>query len=127
MTNQISSIDIDKAIEMRNNGATYEEIGAHFGVSRQRVHTALGSFKKNAQLYAKIKYKGLKKWFKETDASFSSFSKLVGMRSDSAYVRKVQNWLTEGGERDRTFTIEQIKKMLEVTGMTFEELFEEEK
>lgn len=121
------TIDIDKAIELRDNGATYEEIGAHFGVSRQRIHAALGPFKKNAQIYTKIKYKGLKKWFKETDSSFSQFAKLVGMKSTTAYVRKVQNWLTEGAETERTFTIEQIKKMLEVTGMTFEELFEEDK
>ena len=126
MTNMTSNIDIDVAIEMRDNGATYEEIGKHFGVSKQRVHTALGSFKKNASIYTKIRYKGLKRWFKETDTSFSGFAKLVGTNSSSAYVRKIQNWLTEGGERERTFTIEQVKKMLEVTGMTFEELFEED-
>lgn len=120
------AIDIDKAIEMRNNGATYDEIGAHFGVSRQRVHTALGSFKRNAQVYNKIKYIGLKRWFKETDTSFAKFARAVGMNHSPAYVRKVQNWLTEGGDNERQFSITQIKNMLEVTGMTFEELFAEE-
>lgn len=121
------TINIDEAIKMRNEGATYEEIGTHFGVSRQRIHTALGgNFKKNAQVYTKIRYKGLKRWFKETGTTFAGFARTVGAKSTSAYVKKIQNWLTEGGERERTFTIEQIKKMLEVTGMTFEELFEED-
>lgn len=122
------TINIDEAIKMRNEGATYEEIGQHFGVSRQRIHTLLGGgdFKKNAQQYTKIKYKGLKKWFRETNTTFSGFARLIGAKNTTAYIRKIQNWLTEGGERDRTFTIDQIKKMLEVTGMTFEELFEEE-
>ena len=121
------TINIDEAIKMRDSGATYEEIGEHFGVSRQRIHAALGPFKKNAQLYTKIKYKGLREWFKETDTSFSGFAKLIGMRADSAYVKKIQNWLTDGGDNQRTFSIDQIKRMLEVTGMTFEELFEEDK
>ena len=121
------TINIDEVIRMRNEGATYEEIGEHFGVSRQRIHAALGPFKKNAQLYTKIKYKGLKRWFNETDTSFSQFARLVGTRSTTASIRKMQNWLSEGGERESSFTIGQIKKMLEVTGMTFEELFEEDK
>lgn len=119
------TIDINKAIEMRDKGATYEEIGEHFGVSRQRVHAALGSVKKNASMYDKIRYKGLRKWFIENDASFSSFAKLVGMNFSSSSVRAIQNWLSEGGEVNRRFTIDQIKKMIEVTEMTFEELFEE--
>ena len=120
------TINVDEAIKMRNEGATYEEIGAHFGVSRQRIHTLLGGdFKKNAQLYTKIKYKGLKRWFRETNTTFSGFARMIGAKNTAAYIRKIQNWLTEGGEKDRTFTIDQIKKMLEVTGMTFEELFEE--
>ena len=121
------TINIDEVIRMRNEGATYEEIGEHFGVSRQRIHAALGPFKKNAQLSTKIKYKGLKRWFNETDTSFSQFARLVGTRSTTASIRKMQNWLSEGGERESSFTIGQIKKMLEVTGMTFEELFEEDK
>lgn len=119
------TIDIEKAMKMREEGKTLEEIGEYFGVSKQRAHAIIGGYKKANPLYKKIKYKGLRKWFKENDVTFSKFARMVGANFSPSYVRQIQNWLSEGGE-GRKFTVDQIKTMLELTGMTFEELFEED-
>jgi hypothetical protein len=42
--NRHSKIDVAKALKMRVQGASLEDIGDHFGVTKQAVHYALTSF-----------------------------------------------------------------------------------
>ena len=55
-------IDRNIAERLRREGATYEEIGAFFGVTRQRICNFLNqgeSPRKNANMIERIPYKGL--------------------------------------------------------------------
>ena len=116
-------------LEMRVSGATFQEIANKYGVSRQAVHQTLNSYMARLQgkRYAldvdKIIYKGIAEWFLENpNESITSFSKRVlgcdsGQRSGA-----IKRGLI--GENETYFTINQIKKICEVVGKPFEEVFE---
>lgn len=61
-------VDREKAAQMRRDGATYAEIGAAFGVSRQRAAQVLwkmkqeGRARKRSADMEKIVYEGIYNW-----------------------------------------------------------------
>ena len=118
--------DIIKMIEMRKKGATYAEIGKAFGVSRQAVTSRLTYKRKNEKRYGfnieTIIYRGIYEHFKkERCETISSFAyKIYGCTAGSAIVT-IRSFMT--GVHNSRFTIRQIQKMCEITGMSFEETF----
>ena len=122
---------INEILEMRKNGATFQQIADSFGVSKQCVNAAF-----NAQTHGRwkrmrghgfdietIAYKGLYEHFKnnicETVTSFST--KIYGHSSNNS-IPKLRKFII--GDTDSHFSITHIKKMCEITGKSFEELFE---
>ena len=118
-------------LEMRMNGKTFQEIADACGISKQGVHERL-------KLYAKrlagirgqgfdistIKYEGLYEYFEENlEESLYSFAIKIGMGKDGGRVATIRNFLT--GKHHSRFSIPQIKKMCEVCGKPFEEVFKE--
>ena len=115
-------------IDLRNEGKTYAEIGEIFGVSRQRVHQAIGKdrIRKSNLLTEKIKYRGIYDFLESNpQMSVATFIRksFGGSVCRNDYTRAI-NFFT-GEVNDTHFTINQIKRLIEFTGKSFEELFEE--
>lgn len=112
-------------IEMREKHLTYEEIGEELGISRQYAQYLNRVFgekiipKKQAELFNLIVYKGLKDWMIENDLTANQFAFLCGEYEDFR-TSSLGRFLT-GQTRGN---IELIRKILETTGLKFEEAFE---
>lgn len=107
-----------ESIEMRENGYTYEEIAKKFGYTKQYIYQIIGRKRKFNKSLENLKYKGLKKYFRNNDLSFSKFEKICKLTRGK--------FLDLCNCGDCSLKISQIKKMQKITGMTFEELFEDE-
>lgn len=115
--------------EWRQRGATYQEMADAEGVSRQAIYMKVKSYE--AKLNGKrgrgfdindIVYKGLYEFFKaDTTMHIYKFTEAV-FGGCGHNIEKVKRFLL--GEAETLFKIKHIKIMLELTGKTFEELFE---
>ncbi len=109
--------------KMLQNGATYSEIAAAFGISRQRAYSIIGGRKENH--YKKITaedcvYPNLRKWLNENRVTRAELCRrLTGSTHPKPYT-KVLNFCR--GNTSRA-TKQEIDKYLRVTGLTYEELF----
>ena len=112
----MTKVDISKACEMRTNGATYEEIGSYFGVSKQYVYQIMKEhgFTKTR----KSVYPGIDGWLFKNDMTWGTFAPLAFGVRHSNTIYKIRN----GSQR---LHLNQIKSILDFTGMTFEEAFGE--
>ena len=117
-------------VEARNNGATYQQIADECGISRQAVHQSVTHYdqriKKRVRgrgfLIEKIKYKGIYEHFIDDETeTLSSFT--FGVYGDRVHCSKMSHFLK--GEHDSHFKIAQIKKLCEICGKPFEEVFSE--
>jgi predicted transcriptional regulator len=119
----MNKVNVIKAAEMRENGATYEEIAKAFGVTRQAVAAAIGKIRKFPKMYDEIPYKGLYDFFKENSRiEINSFCwKALKINDKSCYERYRR--LLHG--EDVKLSISEIKKIIAYTGKSFEELFAE--
>lgn len=105
---------------MRLDGYTLQEIGEHFGVTRERIRQILESSVKSPKANGcKCIYPGLRTWFITSGTSAYRMHKEVGIGKG---VTPLYNRLS--GEKQ--FTLQEIKKLLAYTGLTFEEAFGEE-
>lgn len=110
-----------EAYGMRLDGCTYQEIADKFGVTRQYIQQSIPSEPNNPRrskpllLSKKCIYKGLSKFIEENRISSSTIADIIQVCRVSAYQRIV-------GERN--FNISDVYKLLDYTGMTFEECFE---
>lgn len=102
------------------DGKTYEEIGQKYGISRQRVQQLLTTNSRSHRAVNTIIYTGLKKWLIEQDMSVAKLQSLMGFESKN--VARTYIKLRNKG----IIKISDIKKILEITGLTFEECFGEE-
>lgn len=118
-------------LEMRMNGASFQEIADICGETRQGVREAIKSYA--AELTSvkrggfsdigKIKYKGLREYFaKNENESFNTFSRKL-YKYPGAYLQKIRREFI--GEAETHFTIRDIKAICAVVGKPFEEVFEE--
>ena len=127
MTKQMSCRQM---VQKRLEGYTFQEIADELGVSRQCVHEKLTKYdKKLLGMRGKgfdintIIYKGFYEHFRDDDyESLTSFMKKI-FGNHSKYLGKLRNFLT-GEHKDARFSVPQIKRMMEVTGKSFDELFE---
>lgn len=110
--------DIITASTMRTNGATFEEIGSHFGVSKQYIHQQLGSdgkYNKNKHLPKSI-YPSIENWFKSTRTGHVSMLEACPTFSHTSV-------LSSKLHGKRPLRLDEIREILAYTGMTFEEAF----
>lgn len=111
---------IDQRVEayrMRLEGKTFEEIGEHFGVSRQHIQQTLFFCKGPRGLDRSVKscvYPNIARWMMENRIGISKFSERCGM--NQATLRLVLS--VRGNPRKGT-----IDKILRITGLSYEEAF----
>lgn len=121
----------EEMLEMRMNGATYQEIADICGISKQRVHQKIGEYsqrikglRRGGMYLEEIKYKGIYEYFKENlDVAFGRFVKGISGDISRCATEKMRRFLR--GEHEVKFSVAQIKKMCEVCGKPFEEVFKE--
>lgn len=123
-------INAKKMLEMRMNGATFQEIGDAFGMTRQGAHCVVANYcRQIAGIRGhgfdinQIKYEGIYEYFRENSSeTISSFAgDIFGHVGDKS--RSLRSYLI--GEHEMYFSIKQIKRICEVVGKPFEEVFKE--
>lgn len=107
-----------KAFEMRLDGMTFQEIGDHFGVTRQCIEGYLKPNRTRKKPYKNFKciYPGLKKWMLENCVS-------VMTMHDDLHLYANHPTLYRFMKGKALPTMDVIKKILAYTGLTFEEAF----
>ena len=112
-------------IEMRRDGATYQEIGDRFGITRQAVFDRIGRVTKrrdNVDL-EKIIYEGIYQMFKNDE--YMTYSKLAfivyGTRVNRGRQNTVYQFVT--GKLGTMLKIRWINNILKYTGKPYEEVF----
>ena len=103
-----------EVFKMRLDGFTYQEIAEKYGVSRQYINQMLQnviSEKRNKALN-KIVYPNIANWLKDNECSISEFVIRVGIK------RSTLDYKLRGRNK---FNSDEIKRILDVTGMKFEE------
>ena len=115
----MTSDDIIEAFALRLDGYTYRELGERYGVSHENIRQVLDSGAKGRKVgLATCIYPKLTQWVIDSGDSFNHINKVAGVCSASHVFYKKLN-----GESK--LTISDIKKILDYTGMTFEEAFGE--
>lgn len=108
--NKIMSDRIEEIKKMQALGYTLSEIGEIYGVSRQYIHQILNAPR------PKITTKslpGLRIWLKQHKMTQKQMAEKLGM-CPMTFNRHL---------KEESFTVDEIRKILEVTGETFETLF----
>lgn len=107
-----------EAYQMLMEGKTYREIGEEFGVSKQAVEKVLKQpfLNKSMNYLKRCPYAGLKKYLEETEMSVERFAGKICVTPPTARKRILGT---------NSFTIPEIRLVLKLTGMTFEECFAE--
>ena len=125
----MSKIDFEIANKMRAEGASYDEIGKRFGVTKQRACAYFNSSRfdgrrkrKGSKVYEEIIYKGLSEWVNSNDKiTISSLSHLIFGKGGKAERAQVNNLLSG---KNVKLSIPQIARLVSASGMSFEQLFE---
>lgn len=102
-----------QAREMHERGATWDEVGAFFGVSRQRANQMANyepGTRVHKEVLKKLPFKGLREWMLENNVSIKELQRRTG-----AYVLRNGNGITKRS----------IDAILLATGLTYEECFYE--
>lgn len=110
-------------INDRNAGMTYEQIGAKYGISRQRVGQLIG--KSNKYCFRVIKRNGckfvnLRDWMNENYISRNELARMMGFCPTGETMSRIRSYLTGASDPPKVY----IDKMIEATGMDYETLFE---
>lgn len=105
----------------RDNGLTYKQIAEKYGVSIQRVGQACG--KENPKHFRMIQdnciYPNLRNWMNDNKVSRKALAQRMGFVGYESTQYKIGQYMK--GENDPPKKV--IDKLIEVTGMTYEELF----
>ena len=113
----------DLYIAARDMGMTHAEIAKKYGVSRQTVSQACarhcpGHFKPYTA--DEVVYPNLRRWLNENKVGRSEFARRLGNVSTGTSYQLVCDWF-----RGKNYPIKKsIDKILSVTGLTYEELWE---
>lgn len=116
----------DRAVSMledRERGMTYEEIGKKHGVSRQRVGQICGKW--NKYCFKVIKkdgcvYVNLRDWMNTNSISRAELMRRMGYDPSGENLSNLRAVL-RGNHNPRK---EYIDKLIEATGLSYDELFE---
>lgn len=120
-----------KMLEMRMDGATYQEIGDKFNISRQGAHQIVSNYcnaitgvRGQGFNVRNIKYEAIRDYFlNNLEESVTSFTEKIFGSNCGSKIQTMKNFLT--GKSDSRFTVTQIKRICEIVGSTFEEVFKE--
>ena len=117
-------IDREKAAQMRRDGASYQQIGDAFGVSKQRVQQVLKNqvrLRKCSTDMEKIVYEGIYNYLMDHPRmTFPSLAMLMFGTSGSNENNLVHN-LLHG--RNCRIGKSAYDRLIAATGMTYEQLF----
>lgn len=103
--------------KMRESGCTYEEIGQRYGVSRQRIHQII-TYQFKGKIASECIYQGLSNFLMKNKKGGKWLIKETGLPiCESSMLNKLRG--------KTNFTIPEIKVILTVTGLSFEECFKE--
>ena len=107
-------------------GLTFAEIGKRLGVSKQRIAQCCAGMNPEQTAWACHKedldciiYVGLKKWMLENRVSVPEMMRRIGLDTGSSRSEHFKNRL----KGKTQLSITEIKKILAVTGGTFEQMF----
>jgi hypothetical protein len=121
----VGKIDKELAIQMRREGRTYEEIGKHFGVSKQGVHDLLNrnpKARKDCKTIDLIPYKGLYEFMVANETmTIARLTKIMFGYQKSSATANVRSFLCG---RNTSFPKSVYDNLIAHTGMTYEQLFE---
>lgn len=109
-----------EAFKMRMDGYTYDSIAKKFNVSKQYVQAELS---RSLKRKSNVKYPKLQEWLEINNISNKKFCEIIGSNANVYNAMSVIRRSRMSGKTG--FKIDEIKKILEYTGMTFEELFKE--
>lgn len=116
-------------IAEHNAGMTLREIAAKHGLSYQRVHQIIGGSTKNIKNWFKeipseeCIYPNIRKWMNNNRITYAELSRRLWGQSHPAYYCRLHKYLLGASSLPKRV----IDKLIEVTGLTYEELFTEEK
>ena len=109
----------------REQGMTYREIAAKHGVSYQTVAQACSRYSPGhfrPYTAEQVIYPNLRRWLNENKVSRSEFIRRMGNVAESTSFTHVKSWFT-----GRHYPAKRvIDKMIEITGLTYEDLWEVE-
>lgn len=106
-----------EAYTMLLDGRTMQEVGDRFGVTRQRIQQLFPHATGREYKHHKCVYPNLAAWLRDRNMSRKKFSELIGASANA-----VNEWLRGKYGPNKYY----IDKILEVTGLTYEEAFYEE-
>lgn len=113
-------------VKMRLDGHALNEIAEKYGVSKQCVQQHLSALAGNKKprpksVDEKIIYPNLAKWIAEKRIARYKLSHMLGLSMNNTVTTTINKRLY--GQVD--FSMTEIKKLLEITGQTFEYMFAE--
>lgn len=117
-----NKIDIEKAKAFRAKGMTYREIAGWFGVTAEAVRQQLSSMEPanfNAITEKRCIYPGIRLWMNQQHITPRRLAEMMGYAASSETVNRIARVLS--GKTD--IKICDIRLLLRLTGMTFEEAF----
>lgn len=107
-----------KAFGMLVDGATYQEVADELGVSKQYINMKFGNyFNRRSSSIEKCIYVGIRKFLAENNLNAAKLAEAVG--TNAGHMSKILQ-----GKNSPSKKI--IDKILEYTGLTYEEAFREE-
>jgi hypothetical protein len=114
---------IQRMIDMKNEGKTYQVIADEFGISKQRVQQLIGN--RDARYFRYIKkttciYKGIRKYLNDNKISVAEFVRRTHGCYHPVYMSRLMSKLRGETDMQKRY----IDKILEVTGLTYEVAFE---
>lgn len=116
---------IDRNNEMRilkEQGMSYRQLAKMYGISFQRVAQILG--KMNVSYFKKVTeqqcvFKGIRDYMNNNEISLSELIRRIYGNYHTQWANRVRLYLNGTNEFKKSF----IDKVLEVTGLTYEEAF----
>ena len=107
----------------REKGMTYKQIAEKHGISKQRVAQVCGQYKEcqfRAYSEKDVIYPNWRKWLNDNKVSRSEFARRMGNLAHPHAITYLSKWM-----RGYTYPTKQtIDMILEITGLTYEELWE---
>ena len=113
---------IDQKVEayrMRLEGSTLQSIADTFGVSKERIRQILpgeGKSWSDDAVLSRCAYPGIARWLFENRLNYSEFGGLIGFSQAT-----ISRWMNGVNKLNKPA----IDKILEVTGLTYEQAFGE--
>ena len=122
-------VNRDEIIARYKGGESVVSIAASFGVCRQRIYQLLGNAvpkdgrsRRKAKAVEETPYVNLKAWINRKDTpTYTDFVRAVfGGVNEQTFPRFRK--ILEGGEQAHV-TVQNIRRMEQITGMTFDQIF----